>query len=490
MEATSEQPRGPTQTPAQPRALDGESPAPDDTTGGGSPAAAIPQSASTWSVLRHRHYRNIWLAAFGSSLGGWMEIVGVQWSMAKATVAESWTSRNLPEAPVMMAYLAVAQMGPLLLLALPGGVAADRLNRRRLLLTTQTARMLVAIALCVLAYRGVINPWVLMVLGFLDGVALAFNIPAWQVLIPRLVPREDLTRAITLNGLQFNLARALGPALGGLLMAQFGVGMLFLINALSYAGVIWAVWITPDASEEARAPRASIWQSTIEGCIYVWRHKGARFLILAIVLFSMLGTPLLRLMPLIVKGVYRMGEDIYGVLLGVMGGGAVLGALSIRYIPWWYPKHHFVPLSMTVGSVFLALYGLMTNVFLAAAAVFFTGIFWMWSFNSAFAALQMLVEDRIRGRVLAICNMLSFGAMPLGAYAAGLIAQQIDGDAPNAGHGSRIALVVLAALLFVISLAMLIWRTPEADGLKPGDKGYDRRPGLFSGITASAHRPR
>ncbi len=463
-------------------------------------------------------------------MGGWMEVVGVQWAMAESTLAEPWVQSGKPGAPIMMAYLAVAQLAPQLFLGLIGGVVADMVDRKRLLLLTQFARMVIAIGLFAVAFKGNISPYMLILLGSLDGIAMAFNIPAWQVLTPRLVPREDLTSAITLNGLQFNLARALGPALGGILLgfsviglvdhvakmlpgtANFvnwlnslspydikGTALLFLLNAISYLAILIAITRTPPSPAIPKDQRGHPWALIKEAAKFAWQHRGTRNLIIGITVFSSLATPLLRFLPILVKQIYLPDADKiarergYGALLGVMGIGAVVGALTVRFVPRWYPKHHFVPLSITMCGLFLCVFSAVTSLYFAGIAIFLVGIVWMWSFNSAFAALQLLIDDRIRGRVLAICNTVSFGCMPLGALLGGAIGEYVAGHSatsPNAeGLGAQVGLGVLSVMLTIVGFVMLTWRTPEIDGVAPGDPAYEKRAGLVRGITANAHRP-
>lgn len=443
--------------------------------------------ASRWGVLRHRHYRNIWGASFASNVGSWMEMVAVQWVMAQAALAPEWVNAGKPGAAIMMGYLATAQMAPILLLGLVGGMVADRVDRRAMLMTTQALLMLIAGALAAAAWLDSLTPTILIVLGAANGVALAFNMPAWGVLTPRLVPRTELTRAIVLNGLQFNMARVVGPALAGVMLAWLGAGTLFAINAGSFLGVIWAVSRTPPAPappRESLSARADL----AEAMRFTFRTPGPLAIVLAIFLFSMLATPLLRLMPIVVSEVYRRDADAFGMLLAVMGGGAVVGALTIRFVPAWYPRHHFIPLSVALGGLALAATVASPTLAGATVAIFFCGIFWLWTFNTSFAALQLLVDDRMRGRVMSITNVLSFGATPVGTLIAGLLGEWASGR-KGSGPGAQIGMAALAIALALAGLAMLVWRTPEMDGLKPGDPGFDRRPGLIRGLTASSHRP-
>jgi MFS family permease len=450
-------------------------------------SAASGGSRSRLGVLRHGHFRNIWLAALVSSVGGWMEMVGIQWVMAQMTSTAEWRSAGNPGPTLMMAYLGAAQLGPTLVLGIVGGLTADRVNRKTLLLVTQALLMLIAGGLTAAAVTGRVTPGLLLAVSLANGTTMAFNIPAWQVLTPRLVPREELTKAIHLNGIQFNLARVAGPGLGGVLLSAYGAPALFAINTASFVGILVAVAWTPDAP----APRhdgSGAWARTREAMSFVFHKRGPLRVMIGLVLFSMLAAPMMRMLPLFVTQVYHAEERTFGTLLSVMGIGAVAGGLGLRFIPAWYPKHHFIPLSVMLGGVSLTAFASATSVPWAGVTLFFSGIFWLWSFNSSVAALQLLVEDRMRGRVMAISNTFVFGAMPAGSLLAGLIAEWVSGRADD-GFGTQVGVGALSVALTAAGLVMLIWRTPEIDGIKPGEAGFERRPGLIPGLTASAHRP-
>jgi predicted MFS family arabinose efflux permease len=428
-----------------------------------------------------------------SNIGGWMEGVGVQWIVAN----ETGSAR-------IMALLAAAQLGPTLILGMAGGLLADRVNRKKLLLFTQAMMMAIAAALAIAAYFGKASYPVLLALSLLQGITLAFNTPAWQVLTPRLVPREELTEAIALNGLQFNLSRVLGPALAGLLMAAYSPTVLFVVNTLTFLFVLVAISTTPDAPPPPRE-NTSAFHRTKEALSFVFHRRGPRAVFLAMLTFAVLAAPLMRLLPLFARDVYpetdplyraiaslpfvphgNVREVIFSLFLSVMGAGAVLGAIAIRWIPPWYPKHHFIPLSILASGVTIVSFSATTWLPLAAVLLFFGGVFWLWAFNSAFAAMQLLVPDRMRGRVMSVVNMAVFGAMPAGAYLAsevGNLTRARDGLETQIGVGT-LGLVLAAA-----GLIMLIWRTPEVDDIEPGQPGFDRHPGLMRGITAQGHRP-
>jgi MFS family permease len=451
---------------------------------------------SRFGVLRHRHFRNVWAGAMVSNIGGWMEGVGVQWIVAHKTGS-----------PLMMATLAAAQMGPMLVLGLVGGIAADRINRKRLLLATQLIMMLIAAALMTCSAFDAATPGVLLALSLLQGITLAFNYPAWQVLTPRLVPRDELAAAIALNGLQFNLARVVGPALAGALMTAKTPTWLFACNTVSFLFVLFAVTGTPDAPAPPRDRRSMLHQ-TLDALSFVFHRRGPRAVFLATVTFALLAAPLMRMLPLFAKDVYNDHDPLLGViralpfsgmdepramvfswLLTVMGAGAVAGVLLLSWVPRWYPKHHFIPLSVMTGGLLIAAFSATRSLTLASVILFLAGIFWLWAFNSSMAALQLLVPDQMRGRVMSVNNIAVFGAMPVGAFLAGLIGKAASSHL-SPGASTQVGVGTLGAVLCIAGLAMLIWRTPEVDGIKPGEPGYDRVPSLLRGFTAAAHRPR
>lgn len=453
-------------------------------------AHAGDHSTSIFTPLAHPHFRLVWSAAFISFLGSWFEFVGAQWIVGDETHSTVW-----------MSNLGTAQLLPCLFLGLLGGVVADRVNRRTLIIVTQSLMMIIALGYAGAVWLHVASPIVLFWLALAQGVVTAFNSPAWQVLIPRLVPREELYKAITLQGISFNSARTIGPAIAGLIMGWAGAGVLFAANAFGFVCVMLAVMRTPDAppvpkNSNGRTLLGGIWHDTREALSFVFHNPGPRAAFLATTVFGLFATPVLRFLPLTVKLVYGRGESTFGIMTGIMGAGAVAGGLAVKHVPRWYPKHHLIPLSVLLGGIWIFAFSIVDDLIAAGCFMFFVGFFWMWAFNTSMGAMQMLVPDHMRGRVLSVVNTLALGLMPIGAYAATLAGKAISGAVKRwhaewwtEGLETQAGVGFVALVLIGAGLVMITWRTPEVDGLKPGDRGYDRTPGLWRGIWAMAHRP-
>lgn len=489
----------------------------------GMPSAAAPVApsasrqttrASAWGVLRHKHFRIVWGASFVSNIGNWMEMLGIQMIVAHQTGSLK-----------MLGLLAGAQLAPVMVLGMFGGVVADRVNRRTLLVVTQALLMVMAILVALLSMFGApevvtrlgealhlhrllgdkfgtLNGLVLslFLISIGQGTIMAFNMPAWQVLTPRLVPREELTAAITINGIQFNAARAVGPALAGAISAQFGYTPLFVVNAVSFTAVLVAVMFTPDAPAEKRT-RENPWREIAQAVGFVTGSLGPLAVFLATVLMSLLAAPLVRMMPLYVIDVYGVkaeaaADQVVGYLLTILGIGAVVGGLALRRLPGWYPKHHFIPVSIAGAGLSITLFALTPTMWSGYLVMFVVGVFWIWGFNQSWAALQSLVSDTMRGRVMAFANVASFGATAVGNLAAGWIGDTIAQEvtSPVLGVlpkqlGTHAAILVLSVVLMGAGIVMMIWRVPEIDGM-PRIKGMRKsKLDFYNAITAAEHRP-
>ncbi|MBY0311042.1 MAG: MFS transporter [Phycisphaerales bacterium] len=444
---------------------------------------------SRWGVLRHKHYRNVLSAQFVSNTGAWMEMFAIQMFIAEI-------SGRLDDQGI----LGACQQVPIFLLGILGGVIADRVNQRTLLVITQFFAGLVAVAVAVVAMMQFQNPrtpiHLLWALGALHGCVMAFNFPAWQVLTPRLIPRAELTAAITLNGIQFNMARVLGPVGAGYLLAVLGTKgtpIVLWFNAVTFLLMAGIVMTTPDAPVKD-PPRAELRKQIGEAFSFLISNRGPRAVLFAQVMLSLLAAPLVRLLANFVIDVYELAKEpakaVGGNLLAIQGLGAVAGGLALKLIPKWYPKHHFIPLAVFGLGLTITLFGLTDRTLLGYFAMGVCGWFWIWAFNQSWAALQVLVPDKIRGRAMSIATVLAFGATAVGVYIAGETGATLrDKNLLSAQEATRLSVLMLSVPLTLAGIVMMIWRVPEVDNM-PRKRGNSRKSrSLVEAITASDHRP-
>ncbi|HMN40704.1 MAG TPA: MFS transporter [Phycisphaerales bacterium] len=506
MPPPSEAPPERAPTPARAANTDNASPPQAAPADGPNPAETRADSGGRWGVLSHKHYRNVLGAQVFSNIGTWTEMFAIQMFVARAT-------GKLDD----QGTLGACQLLPIFVLGVFGGLASDRMNRRTLLVATQVLLGLVAIGVALVIQANFANPrtaihW-LFFFGVLNGCVMAFNFPAWQVLTPRLVPREDLNKAITLNGIQFNTARVIGPAIAGLVLAKWGAPPLLWFNAATFILMAGVVMMTPDDP----APRqylGRMMSGIREAWSFLMHQRGPRAVFMAQFALCLLAAPMVRMLSNFVIAVYGLeehqiaaarasvkgtvseetarflaAEAVGGTLLAIQGVGAVVGGLAIRYVPKWYPKHHFIPLSVAGLGLSITAFALAREVWVGYLAMAVCGWFWMWAFNQSWAALQVLTPDRLRGWVMSVANVAVFGAMAAGAIIAGFGGEQLKvHKILDEVWATQASILMLSVPLALVGVWMMLYRVPEVDGLPPGgDRKVARS--LVHAITASEHRP-
>lgn len=440
-------------------------------------------------VLANKDYRSVIIAQFVSNIGGWMEMFAIQMFLAQKT-------GRLDDAGI----LALAHSLPVFILGVFGGVVADRVDRRKMLVITQVLAGLVALAVALVTYLDYpegsrVAVYWLFALGAVNGAVMAFNFPAWQVLTPRLVPRVQLSKAIILNGIQFNLARTIGPALAGAVLALVATWPLLVFNAISFFLVSVVVARTPKP-EASKPSTTSFYEQVSTAVRFLLHEPGPRAVLLAQVMLSMLAAPLVRMISLFLLDVYGMpkqqAEVNGGIMLAVQGVGAVIGGLCLRFIPAWYPKHHFIPIAVTGLGLSITLFALTPNVYFGYAAMLVCGFFWIWAFNQSWSAMQLLAPEHMRGRVMSLVTAAGFGATALGAFVAGQGGEMIKSREILSEAGATILSIAgLSVPLLITGLVMMRYRVPEVDGLRrmdPSRKPVDRT--LTNAVFAWNHRPR
>jgi MFS family permease len=398
----------------------------------------LPPSSRASSPLANPAFRALWIASVFSYLGTWVQDVG-----------ESWLMLSLTTSPLLVAMLTTCYTLPTLVLTFPAGVLADRVDRRRLLLVAQSWLALVAFVLAALTWAGYASPALLLVASAALGVGSAMTSPPWQSLLPDIVPRRQTADAITLNSVAFNLARAIGPAIGGLILGALGAGAAFFVNAVSFLAVIEVLRTYAairDASAKAQAARRAepLLVAAASAFREVKASRDLRRCYAAVAVFGCMTGGMMALLPTFAKFALHTDARGYGMLLGGQGAGAVLAAFVLARLRGKVSAHALVSAAMAVfGACTLAM---SATERLPLAVLFFVlaGVGWISTFTTLNALVQLNSPVWVKSRVIALYQMCFLAAWSVGATAAGAIAIRV-----GAAHAASLfALGALAAAAF------------------------------------------
>ena len=388
---------------------------------------------STFRALRHRNFRLFFAGQFISLTGTWMQ-----------SVAQSWLVYRLTGSVVLLGMIGFASQIPVFLLTPIGGTAADRYNRHRILLTTQTISMVLAFILAFLTLTARVEIWHLFVIATGFGLANAFDIPTRQAFAVDMVGKDDLINAIALNSSMFNGARIVGPAIAGILVAAVGEGWCFFGNAVSYIAVLGGLMmmrITPVVRTPAGSPIANI----AEGFGYVIRTKPVLALLLLLGLVSLMGMPYSVLMPIFAEQILQGDSSTLGFLMGASGAGALAAALVLASRKHVFGLGRWVMLACGGFGISLVLFSFSRSFWLSALLLVPVGFAMMTQMSSSNTLIQAMIPDELRGRVMAVYSMMFMGMAPLGSLLAGTLAGIIGAPETVALGG---IVCVVAAVVF------------------------------------------
>jgi MFS family permease len=387
-----------------------------------------------------RDFRRFWLGSLASSIGNNMQIAALAWVVAVST-----------RSAVQVTAIAFVTMFPLLVLGPVGGALADRFPRRRLLLVTQSLMMVQAFTLWIVWETGYASYWALFGIALAGGVIFAFNTPAWQSIVPQLVPRTHLQNAITLNSTQFNVARAVGPMLGGLLIAQVGAGWCFLVNALSFLAVLAALLVISGgdvASRPADEDSSSIREGFKESLRFLRAEPGLKVALGVTAIFAALAAPVVQLVPVLSVEVLDIGAESYGVLLGSFGIGAVTMAAVIGTVDQRVLPSRLLAAGLALAGCAIVGLGVSPTVAIGVLCMVVYGGAYVTVASMNLSAIQGLSGDHIRGRITSLWLMTFGTCFPIGTMLMGVAAD---------AFGVR-AVLVTAGALIATALAVLTAR--------------------------------
>ena len=373
------------------------------------PAVTPADDSSTWAPLKVQIFRAFWIASIVSNLGTWIHEVGAGWLMT-----------NLDASPEMVSSVRMAISIPTLLLAIPAGVIADRFDRRKLLIITQCLLLSTTSVLAALTYSERITSWLLLLLTFVIGLGAVMHILTWQATIPTLVPREQMPRAVALGSMSFNLARAVGPAVGGVLIALAGVWIAFAVNAASFAAVLM-VLISWQREKTESSNGQDFKQSLAEGLKFVAGDATMRNILLGVFLFLLPATSLWSLLPLVAREQLQWQADGFGFLVTTIGLGAVIAARWLHAVQERLGKDKTITVTMVLFAIGLTMISLAESSMMAIPAAALMGGTWMMTLTTLNAAAQVRLPNSLRARGMG-CYMTTLAfSMALGAFIWGQI---------------------------------------------------------------------
>ncbi len=386
-------------------------------------------------AFQYRDFRLLWYGACTSSVGTWMQ-----------KLAQSWLVLQISGSPFLLGLDSFLGEIPIFLFSLIGGVVADRMDRRRLLLVSQYIQMSCAFLLTALIIFDVVKVWHILALSFTVGLAQAFGGPAYQALIPTLVPPQHLSNAIALNSIQFNLARIIGPMIGGLALTKLGAAWCFGLNGLSFVAVIISL-LTIQVRFIPSPTKESMLSSMKQGIGFIRKQGGMESLIALAFLMTALGTPLIVFLPVFAKVVFQHGPSTYTLFLSLTGAGAVLGALVVAGLGNIRRMGRTALLTLLAFGICVFGFAVSKSLVLSCVILALGGIAMTMAFSLVTSLVQTITLDEMRGRVMSVYNVAFRGGMPFGSLATGSLVPIFSAPVVLAWNG---------CLLFALGLYFLV----------------------------------
>lgn len=410
------------------------------------------QKHSTLAPFRIAIFRNLWSATLISNLGGLIQGVGASWLMVSLTTSSA-----------LVSLVQAANTLPIVILSLVAGALADNFNRRRIMILSQLCMMFVSAALAVLTLCGWMTPPLLLLFTFLIGCCGAVYNPPWQATVGDIVPREQISSAVTLNSVGFNLMRSVGPAVGGGIVATWGSAIAFICNAFSYIPLLGALLFWKPTYKKSRLPRERLVGAMSDGLRYVMMSPHIINIMVRAFLFGCGAISILSLLPLVARDELGGNAQVFGILLGFFGVGAILGGVINAWVRERFMSETIVVFSF-IGFAFSCLFlGLSSSSFLSYIMLLPAGMCWVLALSLFNTTVQLSTPRWVVSRALALYQTSSFGGMALGSWLWGSLAD---------GYGTKMALVICAVFLMIGAVAGLKFRIYEIPSinLEPNDQ--------------------
>jgi MFS family permease len=374
------------------------------------------------AAFQHRNFRLFVVGQFISLIGFWMQTVG-----------QSWLVYRLTHSAWYLGLIAFSQQIPILLVSFAAGGIVDRSNRRRLIMLTQSLALIQATVLTILTFTGIITIHQLFVLALFLGLVSAFDLPARQSFLIQMVGKEDLINAIAINSSMFNAARMIGPAIAGFAVAKYGEAVCFFLNAVSYGAVLISLFMMRIQEKELSERRQTLIKDLGDGFRYIRNTRPVKMLLLLVGCFGIAGFPFVILLPIFADTIFHRGASGLGWLTAATGIGALMGAVFLAGRGGIKGISKVISFSAFGFSAALGAFGLSTHFWLAFISLCVAGIFMMTTVASINTAIQSMIPDALRGRIMSLFTTMLIGTAPIGSLIAGAVARQFGAQATVIG---------------------------------------------------------
>ena len=400
---------------------------------------------SAWSPLCRPFFRALWIANLVSLTGTWMHEVGTAWLMTSLTMS-----------PFTVSLIQTATTLPIFMVALPAGALADIVDRRRLLIFTQVWMLIAALGLGITTLAGFVSPPALLFFVFVLSLGAAINGPAWQAIIPELVSREEMPSAVTLGSVGFNIARAIGPAVGGFVVSLVGPGFTFLLNAISFCGVVLVLKRWSRVPQESTLPAERLIGAMRTGLRYVRNAPRVQSVLVHTLIFSVFTCALWAFLPIVAREYLQLSSVGYGMLLGFFGGGALVGAYLIPRIKARFSLNNIVAGTTILLALIITGLAIIRSFITVLAMMAAAGIAWLILISVFSVAVQAVIPSWVRGRVLSVFMLVFFGGFAGGSMLWGALAVMV---------GIPYTLVAVSILLLIGIILTQKYKLPTGDDL-------------------------
>jgi MFS family permease len=388
-----------------------------------------------FKAFQYRDFRLMWIGACTSSIGTWMQVL-----------AQSWLVLKLSNSAFLLGLDAFLGGLPIVLFSLIGGVIADRMDRRKVLLGSQYLQMSCAFLLTILIATHVVHVWMILCLSFVAGLAQSFGGPAYQALIPMLVEKEDMPNAIALQSIQFNVARVIGPALGGLALYQLGEVWCFGLNGLSFLAPIISLTVIKTRFLPAKTSE-SILDGMKQGISFIRKQSAMEGLMILAFCMTALGIPMMTFLPVFAKDIFQQGPKILTLFFSFSGFGSIVGALTVAWLGNVRHKGRIALVMMTCLGAGIGGFAISTTVWISCLMLFISGAALISVFALVNSLVQLITTNEMRGRVMSVYNFAFRGGMPLGNLMTGWLVPMFSAPVVLAVNG---VLLMMVALYFLV----------------------------------------